>query len=84
MIKIVTYCGSLTRISQSFSSRVGQESVKYESAEIFSGEGVLKHIEVEKIEQTRILPAIGTRSRNKFEKCGLLIMVYRNHYKSAN
>ena len=36
-----------------------------------SGDGVLKHSEVDKIEQIRSLPAIDTRSRNEFEKCGL-------------
>ena len=32
-----------------------------------SGDGVLKHIEVDKNEQTRSLPAIGSRSRNMLE-----------------
>ena len=35
-----------------------------------SGDGVLKHSEVDKIEQIRSLPAIDSRSRNEFEKCG--------------
>ena len=61
----------LTRISQTTPSRAGQESVKCESAEILSGDGVLKHSEVDKVEQIRSLPAIDTRSRNEFEKCGL-------------
>ena len=59
------------RISQAFPLRAGQESVKYESAQFWSGEGVLKHLEVDKNEQTRSLPAIGTLSRNKLEKCWL-------------
>ena len=41
----------ITRISQSFPTRSGQELVKNE--------------------QTRCLPAIGSSSRNKLEKCGL-------------
>ena len=61
----------LAHISQAFPSRAGQESVKYESTQFLSGEGVLKHIEVDKNEQTRSMPAIGSRSRNKLEKCGL-------------
>ena len=61
----------LTRISRTTPSRAGQESVKYESAQILSGDGVLKHSEVDKIEQIRSLPALDTRSRNEFEKCGL-------------
>ena len=61
----------LTRISQTTPSRAGQESVKCESAQILSGDGVLKHSEVDKIEQIRSLPAIDSRSRNEFEKCGL-------------
>ena len=61
----------LDRISQAFPSRAGQESVKYESAQFLSGDSVLKHIEVDKDEQTRSLPAIGARSRNKLEKCRL-------------
>ena len=61
----------LARISQAFPSRAGQESVKYESAQFLSGDGMLKHIEVDKNEQTRSLPAIGLRSRNTLEKCGL-------------
>ena len=74
----IVFCGHLlgehyrlARISQAFPSRAGQESVKYESAQYLSGDGVLKHIEVYKDEQTRSLPAIGSRSRNKLEKCGL-------------
>ena len=62
---------SLARISQAFPSRAGQESVKYESTQFLSGDSVLKHIEVDKDEQTRSLPAIGSRSRNKLEECGL-------------
>ena len=58
-------------ISQAFPSRAGQESVNYESAQFLSGDGVLKHIEVDKNEHTRSLPAIGSRSRNKLEKSGL-------------
>ena len=61
----------LARNSQAFPSRAGQESVKYESAQFLSGDGELKHIEVDKNDQTRSLPAIGSRSRNKLEKCGL-------------
>ena len=61
----------LARTSQTTPSRAGQESVKCESAQILSGEGVLKHSEVDKIEQIRSLPAIDSRSRNEFEKCGL-------------
>ena len=61
----------LARISQSFSSRAGQESVKYECAQFLSDYSVLKHIEVDKNEQTLSLPAIGSRSRNKLDKCGL-------------
>ena len=59
---------ALGHISQAFPSRAGQESVKYESAQFLSGDGVLKHIEVDKNEQTRSLPAIGSRSRYKLEK----------------
>ena len=62
---------ALARVSPAFPSRAGQESVKYESAQFLSGDGVLKHIEVDKNEQTRGLPAIGSRSRNKLEECGL-------------
>lgn len=71
--KINSFLCGQTRISQAFPSRAGQESVKYESAQFLSGDGVLKlkHIEVDKDEQTRSLPAIGTRSRNKLEKYGL-------------
>ena len=69
--KAPTRTGALARISQAFPSRAGQESVKHESAQFLSGDGVLKHIEVDKNEQTRSLPAIGSRSRNKLEKCGL-------------
>ena len=61
----------LARISQAFPSRAGQESVKYESAQFLSGDGVLKHIEVDNNEQNRCLPAMGSRIRNKLEKCGL-------------
>ena len=61
----------LSRYSQTTSSQVRQESAGYESAQFLSGDGVLKHIEVDKNEQTRSLPAIGSRSRNKLEKCGL-------------
>ena len=61
----------LARISQEFPSRAGQESVKYESAQFFSSDSVLKHIEVDKDEQTRSVPAIGKRSRNKLERRGL-------------
>ncbi len=61
----------LARISQTTPSREGQESVKCESAQILSGDGVLEHSEVDKVEQTRSLPAIDTHSRNEFEKCGL-------------
>ena len=61
----------LARISQAFPSRAGQESVNYESAHFLSGDTVLKHIEVDKDEQTRSLPAIGSRSRNKLEIYGL-------------
>ena len=61
----------LPRISQAFPPRAGQESAKYESAKFLSGEGVLKHIEVDKNEQTCSLPAIGSRIRNKLEQCGL-------------
>ena len=61
----------LDRISEAFPSRAGQESKKYESAQFLLGDGVLKHNEVEKNEQTRSLPAIGSRNRNKLEKCGL-------------
>ena len=61
----------LARISQEFPSRAGQESVKYESAQFLSGDGVLKHIEVDKNEQTRSLPVISSRSRNKLKECGL-------------
>ena len=61
----------LARISQAFPSRAGQESVEYESAQFLSGDGVLKHIEVDNNEQTLSLPAIGSRSRNKLAKCGL-------------
>ena len=61
----------LARISQTTPSRAGQESVKCQSAQILSGDGVLKHSEVDKIEQIRSLPAIDSRSRNEFEKCGL-------------
>ena len=59
------------RISEAFPLRAGQESVKYEPAQFLSGYSVLKHMEVDKDEQTRRLPAIGTQSRNKLEKCGL-------------
>ena len=38
----------LARISQTFPSRAGQESVKYESTQFLSGDKVLKHIEVDK------------------------------------
>ena len=62
---------NLARISQSFPSRAGQELVKYKSAQFLSGDSVLKHIEVDKNEQTRSLPATGSRSRNKLAKCGL-------------
>ena len=72
--------GKLGRISQTTPSRAGQESVKYESAQILSGDGVLKHSEVDKIVQIRSLPAIDTRSRNEFEKCGLGLL----HVKSIN
>ena len=65
----------LARISQTTPSRAGQESVKYESAQTLSGDGVLKHSEVDKVEQIRSLPAIDTRSRNEFEKCGLGLLV---------
>ena len=34
---------------------------------------MLKHSEVDKVEQIRSLPAIDTRSRNEFEKCGLAL-----------
>ena len=61
----------LARISQTTPSRAGQESVKYESAQTLSGDGVLKHSEVDKVEQIRSLPAIDTRNRNEFEICGL-------------
>ena len=63
---------AIARISQAFPSRAGQESIKYESAQFLSGDSVLKHIEVDKNEQIRSLPAIGSRSRNKLEKCGLV------------
>ena len=66
---LVTKC--LSRISQAFPLRAGQESLKYESAQFLSGDGVLKHIEVDNNEQTRSLPALGSRSRNKLEKRGL-------------
>ena len=62
---------NLTRISQAFPSRVGQELVKYEFAQFLWGEGLLKHIEVDENEQIRSLPATRSRSRNKLEKCGL-------------
>ena len=61
----------LTRISQEFQSRAGQVSVKHESAQFLSGDSVLRHIEVDKDEQTRSLPAIPSRSRNTLEKCRL-------------
>ena len=61
----------LARNSHAFPSRAGQESVKYESAQFLSGDGVLKHIEVDKNTQTRSLPTIGSRGGNKLEKCGL-------------
>ena len=59
---------------------VGQESVKYESAQILSGDGVLPWLintgsEVDKVEQTRSLPTIDMRSRNEFEKCGLAFAI---------
>ena len=60
----------LARISHAFPSQAEQESVKYESAQFLSGDSVLKHSEVDKDEQTRSLPAIGSRSRKKLEKCG--------------
>ena len=62
----------LARISQAFPSRSGQESVNYESAQFLSGDGELKHIEVNKNEHARSLPAIGSRSGNKLAKCGLV------------
>ena len=61
----------LACISQAFPLRAGKESANYESAQYLSGDGVLKHIEVDNNEQTRSLPAIGSRSRNKLEKCEL-------------
>ena len=60
----------LARISQLFPSRAGQELVNYESAQFLLGDGVLKHIEVDKNEQTRSLRALGSRSRNKPENAG--------------
>ena len=66
----------LARISQTTPSRAGQESVKYGSAQILSGDGVLKHSEVDKVEQIRSLPAIDTHSRNEFEKFGLASLAH--------
>ena len=65
--------GNLARISQAFPSRAGQESVNYESAQLLPGDGVLKHIEVDKNEQTRSLPTLVPRSRNKLDNCGLAL-----------
>ena len=75
-------CSRLARNSQAFPSRAGQESVKYESAQFFSGDGVLKHVEVDKNEQTRSLPAIGSRNRNKLKKCGLALKITKKLAKS--
>ena len=61
----------LTRTSQAFPSRAEQELEKYESAQFLSGDGMLKHIEVDKNEETPSMPAIGSLSRNKLEECGL-------------
>ena len=69
----------LARISQTTPSWAGQKSVKYESAQILLGDGVLKHSKVDKIEQIRSLPAIDSRSRNEFEKCGLTPSVSSLH-----
>ena len=68
----------LARIAQTTPSRAGQESVKCESAQILSVDGVFKHSEVDKIEQIRSLRAIDTRSRNEFEKCGLAKYAFRS------
>ena len=82
--KLSNIASGLARISQTNPSRAGQESVKCESAQILSGDGVLIHSEVDKIEQNCSLPAIDSRSRNEFEKCGLDSYSRRGGEDAAN
>ena len=70
-IKRIIADQGLARISQTTPSRTSLESVRYESEQILMGDGVLVHSQVDKIEQSHILPVIDARSRSEIEKNGL-------------
>ena len=61
----------LACFSQTTPSPAGKKSEKYQSAQILSGDGVIKNSNDDKIDQIRSLPNIDMSKENEFEKCEL-------------